>query len=140
MHDIQPIIETLKSALLYKPGNEVDLIFQYGSQIKGTTHKFSDVDLSFTPGPDSTLHSITVMVDDTLFDLYPMRWSLLERMAEFRDISSSVLLQNRVLYSRNEAVLARFQALGEQLRTLQQPEAKPEMVSRDAGNFPKYRL
>lgn len=130
MHDIQPIIDTLKSAILHKPGNEVDLIFQYGSQIKGTTHKFSDVDLSYTPGPGSTLHSITVMVEDTLFDLYPMHWSHLERMAEFRDVSSSVLLQNRVLYSRNEEVLARFNALGEQLRALQRPEAKPEMVSR----------
>jgi len=130
MHDIQPIIEALKSAILHKPGNELDLIFQYGSRIKGTTHKFSDVDLSYTPGPNSTLHSLTVLVDDTLFDVYPMRWSLLERMAEFRDISSSVLLQNRVLYARNEEVLARFEALAEQLRVLQQPEAKPEMVSR----------
>jgi hypothetical protein len=130
MHDIQPVIEALKSAILHKLGNEVDLIFQYGSQIKGTTHKFSDVDLSFIPVHDSTWENITVLVDDTLYDLYPMHWSHLQRMAEFRDISSSVLLQNQVLYARNEEARAHFEALGEQLRTLQQPEAKPQMVSR----------
>ena len=130
MSDIQPIIETLKSAMLQKLGDEVDLIFQYGSQIKGTTHKFSDVDLSFVPVHDSTWESITVMVDDTLFDFYPMHWSHLEHMAEFRDLSSSVLLQNRILYSRNEEALARFESLRERLRTSQQPEAKPQMVRR----------
>jgi hypothetical protein len=130
MNDIQPIIETLKRTMLQKLGDEVDLIFQYGSQVKGTTHKFSDVDLSFVPVHDSTWENITVMVDDTLFDFYPMHWSHLERMAEFRDVSSSVLLQNRVLYSRNEEVLARFEALGERLRAAQGPEAKTQMVRR----------
>ena len=128
MRDLQAIIETLKSAMLHKLGDEVDLIFQYGSQVKGTTHKFSDVDLSFVPVHASTWENITVMVNDTLFDFYPMHWSHLERMAEFRDISSSVLLQNRILYSRNEEVQARFEALAERLRGLQQPEARPQMV------------
>ena len=130
MRDIQPIIETLKIAMLHKLGDEVDLIFQYGSQIKGTTHKYSDVDLSFVPVHESTWENITVMVDDILFDFYPMPWPKLERMAEFRDVSSSVLLQNRVLYSRNEEVLRRFEALGERLHNSQAPEAKPQMVRR----------
>ncbi len=34
MHDIEPVIETLKSGMLYKPGNGVDLNFQYGPRIK----------------------------------------------------------------------------------------------------------
>jgi predicted nucleotidyltransferase len=130
MRDIQPIVETLKCTMLQKLGDEVDLIFQYGSQIKGTTHEFSDVDLSYVPVHHSTWENITVLVDGTLFDFYPMHWSHLERMAEFRDISSSVLLQNRVLFARNEEALRRFDALGEQLQTLQGPEAKPRMVRR----------
>ena len=130
MNHIRPIIEILKRAMLQKLGDEVDLIFQYGSQIKGTTHKFSDVDLSYVPVHESTWENITVMVDEVLVDFYPMHWSQLERMAEFHDISSSVLLQNRVLYSRNEEVLARFEVLEERLRSLGQPEAKPQMVRR----------
>jgi hypothetical protein len=114
--------------MLRRLGEEVDLIFQYGSQIKGTTHKFSDVDLSFVPVHDTTWENITVLVNDTLFDFYPMHWSHLERMAEFRDVSASVLLQNRVLYSRNEEAQRHFELLGERLRGLQQPGAKPQMV------------
>lgn len=130
MHDIQPIIEALKRAMLHRLGDEVGLIFQYGSQIKGATHKFSDVDLSFVPVHESTWENITVMVADTLFDFYPIHWSHLERMAEFRDPSSSVLLQNRVLYSRDNEARARFEALGERLRASLQPDAKAKMVRR----------
>ena len=130
MNEKQAIIETLKNAMLHKLGNEVDIIFQYGSHIHGTPHKFSDVDLSFVPVSNSTWENITVMVDDTLFDFYPMRWPLLERMAEFRDVSSSVLLKNRILYQRNEEVAARFASLAERLRSLQEPKARPQMVGR----------
>jgi hypothetical protein len=31
MHDIRPVIETLKSAMLHKPGKWVDFNFQYGN-------------------------------------------------------------------------------------------------------------
>jgi len=128
MNETQAIIETLKNAMLRKLGDEVDLIFQYGSHIHGTPHKFSDVDLSFVPAHNSTWENITVMVDETLFDFYPMRWPLLERMAEFRDVSSSVLLKNRILYQRDDEAAARFASLAERLRALQEPEARPEMV------------
>jgi len=33
MHDIRPVIETLKSTMLHKLGNGVDLNFQHGSRI-----------------------------------------------------------------------------------------------------------
>src|SRR5512133_3651288 len=121
MDKIQPAIDALKTALLEKLGDEVDLIFQYGSHIKGLAHKYSDVDISYVPVHETTWESITVMVGDTLFDFYPMHWSHLERMADFRDVSSTVLLNNRVLYQRDEAVGARFESLAERLRSLQRP-------------------
>ena len=38
------------------------------------------------------------MVNDSLFDFYTMHRSHLERIEEFRDVSSSVLIENRSLY------------------------------------------
>ena len=35
-------------------------------------------DSSWVPAHDDTWGSITVMVDETLFDLYPMHWAHLE--------------------------------------------------------------
>jgi predicted nucleotidyltransferase len=48
--DLNPITEVLKIALLRDLGDEVELIFRYGSQLKGTTHAYSDLDLSYVPG------------------------------------------------------------------------------------------
>lgn len=130
MKGIEPVIEALQETLLRKLGDEVELIFQYGSHLHGAIHKYSDVDISYVPAQEATWTSITVMVEETLFDLYPIHWSQLERMAEFRDISSSVLLHNRILYQRDAATAARFQALAARLCALQQPEARPEMLRR----------
>lgn len=130
MNDAQPIIDTLTEALLCRLGDEVDLIFQYGSQLTGATHRYSDVDLSYTPVYESTWESITVLVGETLFDLYPMHWSKLARMAQFSDVSASVLLNHRIIFQRTEAVAQRMQALAAQLRSLQEPAARPEMIRR----------
>lgn len=130
MIDNQAIMAALQQALLVRYGDEVDLIFQYGSHLRGTAHKYSDVDISWVPAHDETWGNITVMVDDTLFDLYPIHWGKLERMADFYDVSATVLLHNRILYQRSEAAAKRFAALVARLRSLQMPEARPEMVRR----------
>jgi hypothetical protein len=128
--DNQAIITALQDALLQRFGDKVELIFQYGSHIRGTAHQYSDVDVSWVPVHAETWGNITVMVDDTLFDLYPIHWAKLEQMADFRDVSSTVLLHNRILYQRSQAAADRFAALTARLRALQQPEARPEMVRR----------
>lgn len=130
MKDNQTIVVALQEALLQRFGDQVDLIFQYGSHLRGTAHKYSDVDVSWVPVHAKTWGSITVMVDETLFDLYPIHWAKLEQMADFRDVSATVLLHNRILYQRNQAAADRFAALTTRLRALQQPEAKPQMVRR----------
>jgi hypothetical protein len=127
-NDIPLVVEVMRDALLNKLGEEVDLIFQYGSYLKGTAHKFSDIDLSYVPVHEATWESITVMVGETMIDLYPMHWSHLERMAEFDDVSSSVLLHNRIVYQRTEEAAERFCALAGRLKALQEPEALPKMI------------
>lgn len=130
MDNVHATITILQEALLRKLGDEVELIFQYGSHIHGTPHKFSDVDISWVPAHETTWKSITVMVDGILYDFYPMHWSHLERMAEFRDVSSSVLLNHRILYQRTNAAGERLATLATRLRALQHPEARPEMLRR----------
>ncbi len=120
----------MKDALLRKLGDEVDLIFLYGSQIKGATNLYSDVDISYTPVHETTWECITVMIGETLVDLYPMHWSKLDQMSEFRDVSSSVFLNHRIIYQRTPAAAQRMEALAERLHMLQQPAARPEMLRR----------
>lgn len=115
----------MTDALVQRLGDEVDLVFEYGSRVKGTAHRYSDLDLSFVPAHDRSGGSITVLVNGTLFDLYPIRWSTLEEMAAFENVSSSLLLTCRPLYTRNASVEARFRSLADRLRERLMPEAKP---------------
>jgi hypothetical protein len=130
MKDFQPVVDTLQAALLRRMGDEVDLIFQYGSHLKGTAHEYSDVDISWVPIHATTWNAITVMVDDTLFDLYPIHWARLEQMAAYSDVSATVLLSSRIAYQRTDGAAERFRGLSAQLRDLLQPDARPEMVRR----------
>jgi len=52
--DIIRVTEVLKETILRDLGDEVDLIFRYGSYLKGTTHKYSDLDISYTPVHETT--------------------------------------------------------------------------------------
>ncbi len=126
--DYEAVRDVLTDALLTRFGDEVDLIFQYGSLLKGNTHRYSDMDMSYVPVHESTGKSITVMVEDILFDLYPLRWSRLAQMAEFRDMSGTILAYSRIVYERTPEAGDRFRTLADRLRELQTPAARPEML------------
>jgi hypothetical protein len=51
-------------------------------------------------------------------------------MANFDNLSSTVLLNYQIVYQRSEAAAARMQALSDRLHALQQPDARPAMLSR----------
>jgi hypothetical protein len=133
--ELAQVTDVLSTALLRDLGDEVDLIFRYGSFLKGNTHAYSDLDLSYVPVHETTHHSITVTVGDRLCDLYPIRWSMLERMARFENVSSTVLLHYEIVYQRAPASATRLAQLADQLRTLLAPAARPEMVRKAQAYF-----
>ncbi|MEZ4635547.1 MAG: hypothetical protein R2856_11375 [Caldilineaceae bacterium] len=51
------------------------------------------IDISYVPTHDTTHSSITVLVDDVLVDLYPIRWSWLTQMADFATVNATILLR-----------------------------------------------
>lgn len=143
--DLVQITEVLTTALLRELGDEVDLIFRYGSYLKGNTHAYSDLDISYVPVHEATGHHITVTVADMLCDLYPIRWSQLESMARFENVSSTVLLNYQVIYQRSAAAAERIGQLADQLRRALQPAARPLMVRRaqeylQRAGYPYYLL
>ena len=138
-------LKLVSEALLAELGDEVDLIFRYGSALRGNTHRYSDLDVSYVPAHESTAVAITVLVQDVMIDLYPIRWSALERMARYESVHCTVLGESAILYARNTAVRDRFQALGDALQARLRPEARPEMVARamtifQGAAWPAYLL
>ncbi|MEZ4680829.1 MAG: nucleotidyltransferase domain-containing protein [Caldilineaceae bacterium] len=139
------LTQLMTDALLRDLGDGVDLIFRYGSYLNGNTHAYSDLDLSYVPAHDSTGHHITVTVADMLCDLYPIRWSQLEQMARFENVSSTVLLTYQIVYQRSDAATKRIQQCADQLRASLQPAARPDMVRRaqeylQRAGYPYYLL
>lgn len=128
--DIPRAVELVSSALLAELGDDVDLIFRYGSLLKGHTHAYSDLDISYVPRGERGGMAITVLVNDILLDLYPIPWAALERMARFEDPNGTILHEGVIVYARDTAVAGRFQELGAARRARMQPEARPEMLAR----------
>ncbi len=121
------LIERLKRRM----GEELDIVFFYGSQLKGKTRLHSDFDLSYIPSEGSTKYKgITVMVDDVLFDLYPMDWACMDRLATYDNPSASLLFRTEVAYCREDKLLERFSGLRPRLEALLKPEAKGEMAKK----------
>ncbi|MBX3013087.1 MAG: nucleotidyltransferase domain-containing protein [Caldilineaceae bacterium] len=143
--DLQELTAVMTTALLRELGDEVDLIFRYGSFLNGNAHAYSDLDLSYVPVHEETGYHITVTVGEMLCDLYPIRWSQLESMARFENVSSTLLLTYQVTYQRSAAAAARLGQLADQLRTSLQPAARPLMVRKAQGylqraGYPYYLL
>lgn len=123
-------IALVSEALLRDLGDDVDIIFRFGSTTKGTTHRYSDVDLAYVPAGPSVSGSITVLVQETLLDLFPLPWSRLESWAEFDDMRGTVILEGELLFARDEAAAIRWQGLADRMRALMSPAARPEMVAK----------
>ncbi|MBX3000631.1 MAG: nucleotidyltransferase domain-containing protein [Caldilineaceae bacterium] len=133
--DLTNLTQVVTAALLRDLGDEVDLIIRYGSQVRGNTHAYSDLDLSYVPVHESTGQSITVLVGETLCDLYPIRWSALESMSRFENISSTVLLNCQIVYQRTEESALRLRGLADKLRALLHPTARPTMLKKAQEYF-----
>lgn len=129
------IADLMVAALTDRIGGEIDIVFRYGSSVGGGSHRWSDLDFSYVPRSADTWESITVMVDEILFDLYPLHWSTLERLAEWEDWRASILDSHQVVYRRDEAAEHRFAGLITRHQALQRPAARAEMVGKALAIF-----
>lgn len=129
-HEKNAIAKVLESALLERLGDEVDLIFHYGSMIGGTTHRWSDFDFSYVPQHTSTRAHFTLMVNDILFDLYPLHWLTLERMGEWDDWRSTILLNLNITYARNDEVTKRMDDIRARHISHLEPNARRTMTEK----------
>ena len=96
---------------------DVSLLVAYGSFVTGGQSAVSDVDLYFVPATGRALAlSRTFWIEDVGYDLFPMDWERLERIADFSDNLTPLVAEARVLYCRGAADAARFADLQAALR------------------------
>lgn len=143
--DISQTVAVLQAALLREMGDEVELIFLFGSRLTGGTHSYSDQDLLWVPTHPSAWRCFTVLVEDTLVDLFPVRWEWLERLADFDDVRGTLLLNYEIVYQRTPEAAARLASLADRLRSLHAPAARPAMIRKalklfQETGYPYYLL
>lgn len=80
------------------------------------------------------------MLDGVSYDFFPISWERAERFATGRDgwaVGPSLIAHAKVLYSRSEKDLARFDSLKAQIDELKKPINKGDMVGRALAEFQK---
>lgn len=93
-------------------GEDVCLLAAYGSFVNGTENALSDVDLYFVPATHRAMELCrTFLIEGVGYDLFPMTWERLQRIADFDDPLAPLVGQARLLYVRSPEDAARFEAL-----------------------------
>jgi predicted nucleotidyltransferase len=133
--DLEKASTLIQEALLRELGDEVELILHFGSRLRKKTHKYSDLDLCYIPANESTWNHITILVDDTLLDLFAIHWSRFEEMAGFGHVNCTILINSEIVYQRDEEAARRFYDLRKKFRALQAPEARPAMLRKAQDIF-----
>jgi hypothetical protein len=113
---------------------DVAIVAYYGSYATGTASDRSDLDLYYIPddGKADSLYRSFVL-DGRAFEFWPVSWEFAEKIASGKHhwaVAPSIIANARVLYSRSDADLARFDALKAKIADLQQPENKSILVAR----------
>jgi len=134
-HEKDEIARAITGELLARLTDEVELVFRYVSFVRGDTHRWSDLDMSYVPRDPSRRDSITVLVDDILFDLYPLHWPTLERMSEWDDWRATIFHDVELVYEADSGAAERFRRLAARHAELERPEAKPAMVAKALAAF-----
>ncbi|MGV1006277.1 MAG: hypothetical protein ACOYEV_16250 [Candidatus Nanopelagicales bacterium] len=98
-------------------GDEIALAVAYGSFVAGSAGPLSDVDLYYVPGRlGARPADLQVIVAGIGYDVFGLDWQRLERIADLREPLLPLILDARVVHSRDPADLARLHALQLQAR------------------------
>ncbi|MBN2334930.1 nucleotidyltransferase domain-containing protein [Candidatus Bathyarchaeota archaeon] len=135
MSDPFKLAEAFIDHAVEKHGDEIAVIFYYGSYATGTAGADSDLDLVYVPDDvEATASLYTSFVHRGVgYEFWPMSWSRLERIAsadEHWPVAAAIIAYGRVLWHRSEADLARFNALKEKVERLRVPESRHLMVGK----------
>lgn len=99
--------------------DDIALVLIYGSYVNGTTHRLSDVDTFFIPKTNRGYSfARTFIIGDIGYDIFPMSWERVSRIAEIHEHLLPLLGDSVILYSSTKEDEERFLSLRTQMRTL----------------------
>lgn len=92
--------------------NDISLVVVMGSYVYNDTHDKSDLDLYFVPKTKRGYNlGFTFILNDIGFDLWPISWERLARIASHDERITSIITEGKVLYYSSAEDLKRFDEL-----------------------------
>lgn len=115
--DHEKIIRWIKERAERDYRDDVAVVLLYGSAVNRTAHRLSDVDCYFIPAtPRAYEMSCTFIAGGVGYDLFPMSWERVGRIADLMEPLQPLVGDAVVLHARSDEDLARFRALGERMK------------------------
>ncbi len=91
---------------------DICLLVVYGSYLYGAEDSFSDVDFYFIPKNDRANELCrTFIIEGIGYDLFPMRWERVERLATLNESLTPLLGNAKIVYSNTDEDRKRFEKL-----------------------------
>jgi len=92
--------------------NDISLVVVMGSLLYNDTHDKSDLDIYFVPKTERGYNlGFTFILDEIGFDMWPISWERLERIASHDERITSIVTEGKVIYSSSEEDLTRLEEL-----------------------------
>lgn len=127
----QRIVDALLDQIEACYSDHIAIVACYGSYITNTQHLLSDVDFYFIPidGQGYAMSS-QFIIDSIGYDLWPLPWERVARIAALVDPISSFLAEAHVVYYRDLAALDQFENYQRQLQAAFSPPQQETLVRR----------
>lgn len=110
------VIEWIVNKVKSEYADDVSLVLLYGSYINGTANSKSDVDCYFIPKTERGYNlGIGFIIDGVGYDLFPMSWDRITRIADLQECLLPLVGDVRVIYCGDSRDLERFKGIQSKL-------------------------
>lgn len=105
----EQLVKWIRDTVEYHYHDDIALVLVYGSYVTKSTHRLSDVDTYFIPKTDKGLEFARTFILNCIgYDIFPMRWRRVERIASIAEPLLPLLGDSIILFSSSKEDEERF--------------------------------
>ncbi len=106
---MQPVLDVIIQKIKEDYQDDVAILVVMGSHLYQETHPKSDLDMYYIPKTNRGYELACVFIIDGIgFDLWPISWERIERIAKHEERIGSIVSEGQVVYYGNQDDLKRF--------------------------------
>ncbi|ULQ59163.1 nucleotidyltransferase domain-containing protein [Brucepastera parasyntrophica] len=111
------ILQTITEKIEKFYPEDIALFICYGSYVTGGYEKQSDIDFFFVPKTEKGYElGFQFIIDGVGYDLWPVSWERLERIAALEEQTISILMDGKILFAADDSDIKRVEGIKEKTR------------------------